>query len=198
MIAHIRGTVLKIAAGHAVVDVGGVGYRVNTPVSALAMLTEGESAAFHIHTIVKEDAIELYGFLDELEQHTFEILISVSGVGPKMALGMLSGMGVRELAAAAEGDGALLQTIPGVGKKTAQRISLEVGEKLQEVALLASAEGESARYDVMSDVVEGLIALGYNRAHARKAAQDAARAHPEQHNPAAILKDALNMLNQPG
>ncbi|MCC6483638.1 MAG: Holliday junction branch migration protein RuvA [Armatimonadetes bacterium] len=196
MIAHIRGTVLKIGAGYVVVDVAGVGYRVNTPASALTRLIENEPAAFHVHTIVKEDAIDLYGFVSELDQQAFEVLISVSGVGPKIALGMLSSMDVRELAHAAQDNGVRLQTIPGVGKKTAQRISLEIGEKLQEIALAASVDADHQRFDVMGDVIEGLIALGYNRADARKAAQDAAKNHTDQRNPAVILKDALNLLNQ--
>ena len=78
MIAHLHGTVLKIAATYTIVDTGGVGYKVFTPVSAMSALVEGERAAFHIHTIVKEDAIELYGFLNELDQQAFEILISLS------------------------------------------------------------------------------------------------------------------------
>ena len=141
MIAHISGKLLRVGGSHVVVDAAGVGYKVFVPVSTLmAMPQQGEPVSFHIHTIVKEDAIELYGFANELEQEAFELLISVSGVGPKMALALLSAMSVRELAAAARDDGGRLQTAPGIGRKTAQRIALEVGEKLQELALAAAAE----------------------------------------------------------
>ena len=161
----------------------------------MSALVEGEGASFHIQTIVKEDAIELYGFLDELDQHAFEILISVSGVGPKMALGVISAMSVRDIAAAASADGTRLQTVPGVGKKTAQRIALEVGEKLQELALVAAAVGPKTA-DALTDVIEGLVSLGYNRNDARRAAQEAKKKLPDSENAAALLTQALSVLNQ--
>ncbi len=193
MIAYLSGKVLRVAASSVVLDVGGVGYRVFAPVSAIATLVEGQSAAFHIHTSVREDAIELFGFREEVEQEVFETLISVSGVGPKMALAVLSALPVRDIAAAAQGDGARLQTIPGIGKKTAQRISLEVGEKLQEAALAA---GDTARPDAMADVVEGLVALGYSRLDASRAASDARTRLPDEQSPAALIREALALMTK--
>jgi len=122
-------------------------------------------------------------------------LISVSGVGPKMALGIISAMTVRDIAAAANEDGTRLQTVPGVGKKTAQRIALEVGEKLQELALVAAATG-SKTPDALTDVIEGLVSLGYNRNDARRAAQEAKRKLPDSENAATLLTQALAVLNQ--
>ena len=147
-------------------------------------------------TIVKEDAIELYGFANELEQEAFELLISVSGVGPKMALALLSAMSVRELASAARDEGGRLQTAPGIGRKTAQRIALEVGEKLQELALAAAAEEPGQATDVLSDVIEGLLALGYPRADARRMAQDARKRLPDAGSAAALIKEALSSVSQ--
>lgn len=196
MIAHISGKLLKVAGTYVVVDASGVGYKVSVPVSMLvSMPPEGETVSFHVHTIVKEDAIELYGFTSELDQQAFELLISVSGVGPKMALALLSSMTVRELAAAARDDGTRLQTAPGIGKKTAQRIALEVGEKLQELALIAAVE-EPGQPDVLADVIEGLLALGYARADARRMAQDARKRLPGVDNPAAVIKEALTQISQ--
>jgi Holliday junction DNA helicase RuvA len=158
-------------------------------------MREGETAALHIYTSVREDAIELFGFPSELEQQLFETLISVTGVGPRMALGMLSAMSVREIASAARDDGARLQAIPGIGRKTAQRIALEVGEKLQELALAAAAE-QPAEADAMADVLEGLVALGYSRNDARRAAQEARKSLPRETSAAALLKEAQNVLNR--
>jgi len=199
LIAHLRGRLLRAGASFAVVDCGGVGYRVFVPVSTLSALpAEGEEVSFHIHTSVKEDAIELFGFATELEQQVFELLISVTGVGPKMALAALSSLSVRDLAASARDDGARLQTVPGIGKKTAQRIALEVGEKLQELSLTAAAEqGQPAGApDVVSDAIEGLVALGYPRADARRAAREARKALPATKNAAELVRQALTYLTQ--
>ncbi|BCW99116.1 MAG: Holliday junction ATP-dependent DNA helicase RuvA [Armatimonadota bacterium] len=195
MIAYLKGNVLRVGASHCVLEVGGVGYRVQAPAPALAAMREGETAALFIYTSVREDAIELYGFSSELEQQLFETLISVSGVGPRMAMGMLSAMSVRDIASAARDDGARLQTIPGIGRKTAQRIALEVGEKLQELAIAAAAE-QPTEPDAMADVLEGLVALGYSRSDARRAAQEARKKFPQETSAAVLLKEALNVLNR--
>ncbi len=196
MIAHISGKLLRAGGNHVVVDAAGVGYKVFVPTSTLlAMPQQGEPVSFHVHTIVKDDAIELYGFANELEQEAFELLISVSGVGPKIALALLSAMSVRELASAARDDGGRLQTAPGIGRKTAQRIALDVGEKLQELALAAAA-GEPAQADVLADVIEGLLTLGYPRADARRMAQDARRRLPDADSAATLIKEALSRINQ--
>ncbi len=195
MIAHISGRILKIGPTHTVIDVGGVGYKVFVPVSTLSGIGSiGDVVSLHIFTSVKEDAIELYGFQEELEEQTFELLISVSGVGPKTALGMLSSMTVRDIAASVRDDGRSLQTVPGIGKKTAQRISLEVGEKLQEIALAAFAAEQAGVSSVLGDVVEGLVALGYTRNNARRAAQDAQKKLPGEENAAVVIREALSLL----
>lgn len=196
MIGFLTGKVQKILPTGIILDVNGVGYRVTCPVSLTALITSGDSLALHIHTAVREDAIELYGFREEPELHAFEILISVSGVGPKMAVGLLSGLSVRELAQAATDGGARLQAAPGIGKKTAQRIALEVGEKLQELALVAGADTPDEGAGALGDAIEGLLALGYNRNDARQAAQEAKKKLPESANAAAIIREALQSLSQ--
>lgn len=196
MIGFLSGKVLKILPTGIILDVGGVGYRVTCPVSLTALVSTGDSLNLHIHTAVREDAIELYGFREELELQAFEILISVSGVGPKMAVGLLSGLSVRELAQAAAHDGARLQAAPGIGKKTAQRIALEVGEKLQELALVAGADTPDDSAGSLGDAIEGLVALGYNRTDARNAAQEAKKKLPESANAAAIIREALQNLSK--
>src|SRR5688572_22324179 len=120
MIARLQGTVLFRSADHAVLDVHGVGYRVFASIHTLAALAVGQSAALRTFTHVREDALLLYGFIDEEEQRAFEALIGVNGIGPKLALSVLSGIRTSELALAiASSDAARLQRIPGVGKKTA-------------------------------------------------------------------------------
>lgn len=196
MIGFLTGTVLKILPTGIILDVGGVGYRVTCPVSLTALVAAGDALSLHIHTAVREDAIELYGFREEAELQAFEILISVSGVGPKMAVGLLSGLSVRELATAASDSGTRLQAAPGIGKKTAQRIALEVGEKLQELAMVAGADSAGEGAGALGDAIEGLVALGYNRTDARQAAQEAKKKLPETANAAAIIREALQGLSQ--
>lgn len=197
MIAHLRGKLLKAGPSWLIIDTGGVGYRVLAPVTTLSALPpEGQEVALFIHTSVREDAIELFGFSDELERDVFETLISVSGVGPKMALAVISSVSARELGAAVRSDGARLQSVPGIGKKTAGRIALEVGEKLQNLSLLASADEPASRHDVMGDVIEGLVALGYSRADASRAAQSAAKTVGAAAGATEIIREALASLTR--
>lgn len=197
MIAHLRGKLLKAGPSWLIIDTGGVGYRVLAPVTTLSSLPpEGQEVALHIHTSVREDAIELFGFAEEVEKEVFETLTSVSGVGPKMALAVISAVPVRDLASAVRADGARLQSVPGIGKKTAGRIALEVGEKLQNLALLASADQPAAAHDVLGDVVEGLVALGYSRADAHRSAQSAMKAVGASAEASEVIREALAQLTR--
>src|SRR6185437_2704945 len=132
MIAHLRGTLLSKRPNQAVVEVGGVGYDVTISVPAFTELpAAGKEVALHIHTHVREDVIALYGFLQLAEKHLFEKLITVSGIGPKLAITILSGMEAGGMAKAIRGnDVARLTQIPGIGKKTAERMVLELRDKL--------------------------------------------------------------------
>jgi Holliday junction DNA helicase RuvA len=173
MIAHLRGRLLEKHPNRVIVDVQGVGYEAQVPLSTFYDLVEpGAEVSLRIHTHVREDALSLYGFATLLELQLFERLISVSGIGPKLALAVLSGIEPDELITAVKvGDVARLTAIPGVGKKTAERIGLELKDKMggflrAEGALAAvSTSGESLRTDILS----ALINLGYHRPLAERA-----------------------------
>jgi len=176
VIAQLRGRLLRKDPGEVVVDVGGVGYRVIIPVSTFYRLGEpGADTSLLTYTHVREDALALYGFLTAQEQSLFELLIGVAGVGPRLAINILSGIEAPELLQAlASGDVARLTRTPGVGKKTAERLVLELRERAGKLAASAPApaEGPSA---LKEDLVSALANLGYGRAEADKAADRALR-----------------------
>jgi len=173
MIAFLRGRILDKQPNLLIVDVQGVGYLVHVPLSTFYDAGErGAEAALHIHTHVREEALQLYGFLTVLEQQLFERLISISGIGPKLAIAVLSGIEPRDLIAAVQrGDLARLTGIPGVGRKTAERIVLELKDRLAQIAVPPggvpepAATGERLRDDLLS----ALQNLGYHRPLAEKA-----------------------------
>src|SRR5215471_7671412 len=176
MIAHLRGTLLSKHPNQAIVDTGGVGYDVVISVPTFSELpAAGEEVALHIHTHVREDALSLYGFLRLAEKHLFEKLIRVSGIGPKLAITILSGMPADEMIGAISGaDVARLTRIPGIGKKTAERMILELRDKLPQAGpiIAPTAAPISA---VEEDVLSALANLGYQRAMAEKALALAAK-----------------------
>jgi holliday junction DNA helicase RuvA len=170
MIAHLRGKLLAKHPNQVIVETAGVGYDVTISVPTFSDLPEaGAEVALHIHTHVREDAIALYGFLRSSEKALFEKLITVSGIGPKLAITILSGMAADEMVGAIRGnDVARLTRIPGVGKKTAERLVLELRDKLpQTVASVVSTT--PALTPVEEDVLSALVNLGYQRAAAEKA-----------------------------
>ena len=177
MIAHLRGSILEKHPNRIVIDVSGVGYEVFVPLSTFYGLGEpGAATALRIHTHVREDAFVLYGFATQLEQDLFERLIGVSGIGPKVALAVLSGIEPEELIRAIErGDLARLTAIPGVGKKTSERIVLELKDRLPRAAVVAAAVGvaEPETPVLRDDVISALVNLGYHRPLAEKAAEAA-------------------------
>jgi holliday junction DNA helicase RuvA len=170
MIAHLRGRLLAKHPNQAIIETGGVGYDVVISVPTFSDLPSvGGDVALHIHTHVREDTIALYGFFRQSEKQLFEKLISVSGIGPKLAITILSGMPVDEMAAAIRGnDVARLTRIPGIGRKTAERLVLELRDKLPPVS--GAEPTVSLPTDaVEQDVLSALINLGYQRAAAEKA-----------------------------
>jgi len=177
VIASLRGNILEKHPNRIVIDVNGVGYEVFVPLSTFYGLGDpGSAIAVRIHTHVREDALLLYGFATLLEQELFERLIGVSGIGPKVALAVLSGIEPQELIHAIErGDLARLTAIPGVGKKTSERIVLELKDRLPRVQAVAiAAGGAPPDTPVMrDDVVSALVNLGYHRPLAEKAAEAA-------------------------
>ena len=176
MIAHLRGKLLAKHPNQAIVETAGVGYDVAISVPTFSDLPDaGAEVALHIHTHVREDVIALYGFLRPSEKLLFEKLIAVSGIGPKLAITILSGMPADEMVAAIRGnDVARLTRIPGIGKKTAERMVLELRDKLPEVTA-AQAPALPAINAVEEDVLSALVNLGYQRAVAEKALAAAAK-----------------------
>jgi Holliday junction DNA helicase RuvA len=163
MIGSLRGKLLEKRPNQVLLDVGGVGYQIQIPLSTFAGLgTLHAEATLMIHTHVREDQLALYGFVTAREKHCFELLISASGVGPSLALKILSGMGLEELVPAIRsGDIAQLVRIPGVGRKTAERMIVELRDKLAVVDV--PEEGKPAtRSQLESDVASALVNLGYD------------------------------------
>ncbi len=182
---------------YAVVDVGGVGYKVSLPLAVIAQLPQvGGKVKLLVSTIVKEDSITLYGFAEESQQALFEMLLSVSGVGPKVALNILSVLPVESIINAISSESFIdLNRVPGVGTKTAQRIVLELREKVTTLVWTRAARGTMPpEQQVLNDAIEGLVALGYNRNDARAAAESALKSVPDKRDTAAIVTNALKSL----
>jgi holliday junction DNA helicase RuvA len=197
LIAHLRGRILEKHPNRIVVEVNGIGYDVSVPLSTFYGLGEpGGEIALRIHTHVREDALALYGFASLLEQDLFERLIGVSGIGPKLALAVLSGIEPLELVQAIErGDLARLTAIPGVGKKTSERIVLELKDRLPRVRPAAAAiGGEPAAPALRVDLLSALMNLGYHRPLAEKAVDSALRAGGADAGFELTLKQALREL----
>ena len=176
MIARIRGTLAEKNPGLVVVDVGGVGYEMTIPLSTYRRLGEtGSPVDLHVHTHVREDTLALFGFASRIEKELFVRLIAVSGVGPKTAVALLSGLGAEDLVEAVRRrDVRRLATVPGIGRKTAERIAIEVADRLD--ALPAPGGGPAERTparDVRDDVASALVNLGYNARSADEAAERA-------------------------
>jgi Holliday junction DNA helicase RuvA len=198
MIAQLRGTLADKRPNQVVVDVGGVGYLVHIPLSTFYALGELHAeVALLTHLHVREDAMALYGFLTAHEKHVFELLISASGVGPVLALKILSGMNIDDLVPAVRaGDLARLTRIPGVGRKTAERIVVELRDKLAGM----EARGETPRpitaSGIAADVISALLNLGYERRAAEQAVERA-RKDGESGTFELLLRVTLQQLSAP-
>jgi Holliday junction DNA helicase RuvA len=197
MIAFLRGRVFDKHPNRIIVDVAGVGYEVHVPLSTYYDVGDaGAEIALHVHTHVREDALQLYGFLTSLEQVLFERLIAISGIGPKLAIAVLSGIDSGELVTSVQrGDVARLTSIPGIGKKTAERIVLELKDRLRDVGTvnIDGAEQKTTGDQLRDDLLSALENLGYHRPLAEKAV-DAVRARDDAAGFEAALKGALREL----
>ncbi len=206
MIASLRGLLAHAEATSVILDVGGVGYKVNVPASIHGFLPAlGEPTFLHIHFHMRAEEISLYGFKQPDDQKVFELLLSVTGIGPKVALSILSALDAETLArtVAAEDTRALVR-IPGLGLKTAQRLVLELKEKLAALAFERKVDALQAKAakpspdDIFDDVVDGLVNLGYNRNDARRAADKALKEIDDKTNMGAALRASLNILTGSG
>jgi holliday junction DNA helicase RuvA len=194
MIAHLRGKLIAKHPNQAIVEAAGVGYDVVITVPTFTGLpTLGAEVALHIHTHVREDAIALFGFLHPEEKQLFEKLLSVSGIGPKLAVTILSGMQPPDMVAAIKGnDVAKLTKIPGIGKKTAERMVLELRDKLKDFGMQPAAPPTSP---IEEDVLSALTNLGYQRPLAEQAVATVVRkgGKPEFD---VMFRDALALLSR--
>jgi Holliday junction DNA helicase RuvA len=198
MIGQLRGRLAEKRPNQVLVDVGGVGYLVQVPLSTYAALGELHTeVTLLIHTHVREDALALYGFVSAREKHFFEMLLSASGVGPSLALKILSGMSVEELVPAIRGsDLVRLTKIPGVGRKTAERMVVELKDRLEIVAAEAEKPGAASPAGVEADVISALVNIGYEGRTAESAVGEAKRIAGTA-NFEKLLRAALPSLTAP-
>lgn len=200
MIAHLSGKLLEKNATHVIVDVAGVGYEVNIPLSTFYELgEEGDDVVLRIYTHVREDALQLFGFNTPRERDLYLKIISVQGIGPKLGITVLSGIGVDELVKAVKGnDLARLTSIPGIGRKTAERLVIDLRDKIGELAVdgsgskTASASAVSGD-ETFDDALSALINLGYQRNVAEKALSTA-KSDVTEPTVQKLLRRALQLL----
>jgi Holliday junction DNA helicase RuvA len=170
MIGFLRGKVVSAKPTQIILDVNGVGYLVNISISTFEKITDQNEISLFIHTHVREDALSLYGFYTEAEKEMFELLISISGIGPKVALSILSGISVDELQNAIQTENvSRLVSVPGVGRKTAERVVLELKSK---VGFIETTVSKGIDYTVKQEAVLALTTLGYNQKVAEKVVRD--------------------------
>jgi Holliday junction DNA helicase RuvA len=160
MIGFLSGKIISLKPTKILLDVNGVGYLVNISINTFEKINDKASVSLHIHTNVKEDSISLYGFYSEAEKEMFELLISISGIGPKLAIGILSGIQVDELKdAIRSGDISRIIAIPGIGRKTAERVVLELKNKADQIVETGAKE---IPFSIKNEAVSALTTLGYN------------------------------------
>ncbi|MFZ6032182.1 MAG: Holliday junction branch migration protein RuvA [Melioribacter sp.] len=184
MIGYLRGKILSVKPTRLILDVNGVGYKLNISIATYEKISDSKEAELHTYLVVKDDALDLYGFYNEEEKEMFELLIGVSGVGPKTALGILSGIRAGEIKRAIiTGDVSKIVSAPGIGRKTAERLILELKDKIKTVGEPEQAAGLS---DISGDAIAALVNLGYNQ----KTAEKAVRAALDK-NPSIALEDLI-------
>ncbi|MPY78207.1 MAG: Holliday junction branch migration protein RuvA [Actinophytocola sp.] len=205
MISSVRGQVLAISLDHVVVDVGGVGLAVLATPATLATLRVGEQATLHTQLVVREDSLTLYGFVETESRELFVLLQSVSGIGPRLALATLAVLDPDTLCSAlAEGNTTVLTQVPGIGKKGAERLSLELRDKVNAVAGAGAAGAGSAAAPgsvatssgVKPDVVEALVSLGFAARQAEKAVDGVLDNGGGDADTSAVLRAALGVLGK--
>jgi Holliday junction DNA helicase RuvA len=197
MIAHLKGQLTYKSPEYTIVDVNGVGYQVFTPLSTYYALPDpGQTVSLRVHTRVREDELKLFGFLTEEEQTIFQKLITINKVGPKLALGILSGMSPADLISTImNNDAARLSTIPGVGKKTAERLTLELKDKLADLALEMEHHPEAApKQGFYDDALSALVNLGYKKPEAEKALKTIYNQNGKDASLEDLIKESLNIL----
>ena len=193
MIGYLSGKIILSKPTRITLDVNGVGYVINISINTFEKISDKSSASLFIYTNVKEDSISLFGFYTESEKEMFELLISVNGIGPKLALSILSGIQVGELKQAiTSGDVSKIVSVPGIGRKTADRLMLELKSKVGSVA----TEGEEAvPFNIKNEAVAALTTLGYNSKQAERSVRDILSADPKA-TLEDLIKKALSNLSR--
>ena len=197
MIAHLKGQLTYKSPEYTIVDVNGVGYQVFTPLSTYYALPGlGQTVSLRVHTRVREDELKLFGFLTKEEQTIFQKLITINKVGPRVALGILSGMSPADfISAVMNNDAARLSTIPGVGKKTAERLAMEMKDKLADLALeMAHHPGATLKQGFYDDALSALVNLGYKKPEAEKALKTIYNQNGKDASLEDLIKESLNIL----
>ncbi|MQY59381.1 MAG: Holliday junction branch migration protein RuvA [Clostridia bacterium] len=191
MIEHVRGVLQYKSPAFIVIETGGIGYKISLPLSSYGLLpAEGDEIKINTYLHCREDGLSLYGFLNQEERDFFLLLISISKIGPKSALRMLSSLSPSEFKKAIKrGDLITLIDIPGIGKKTAQRLILELKERIAEEEIIEGGDEELAR-----DALSALLSLGYTRNEARKAINQVINASKEEIDLASLIKEALKYI----
>ncbi|KUG26984.1 holliday junction dna helicase ruva [hydrocarbon metagenome] len=197
MIGYLTGKIISKKPTRILLDVNGVGYTVNISISTFEKLPDlNESASLFIHTSVKEDAIDLYGFFTPSEKEMFELLISVSGIGPKLAQSLLSGIQVDELKYAIdEGNLSRITAVPGIGRKTAERLLVELRDKINKLTEKFEPAEAGAPSSIRSDAIAALVNLGYNLKTAEKIVRDVMNSRTSI-TIEDVIKEALSQLNK--
>lgn len=192
MIGYLTGKIISSKPTQLLIDVNGVGYLVNISISTFEKISDKDIVSLFIHTSVKEDSITLFGFYTQSEKEMFELLISISGIGPKVSLGILSGIAVDDLKdAIANGNVSRLIAIPGIGRKTAERVVLELRNKVDSI----KSDGSIKETSVKDEAVSALATLGYQRQIAEKVVRDLLSENPN-YSLEELIRKALAGLNK--
>ncbi len=193
MIGYLSGKIISSKPTRLLLDVNGVGYDINISINTFEKIAEKETVSLFIHTNVKDDSISLYGFYSEAEKEMFELLISISGIGPKLALSLLSGIETADLKEAIEiGEVSRIVAIPGIGRKTAERLILELKSKVANVITVGE---QVVHRGIKQQAVAALTTLGYNHATAEKVARQVLSSNNNQ-TLEEVIKQALSELNK--
>jgi holliday junction DNA helicase RuvA len=195
MIASITGKLRRKATDYLIIDVAGVGYQVQVPLSTYyGIPDDGEEVSLHIHTLLREDSLSLFGFLTQEEKDMFLLLMGVSGIGPKLALAILSSLPVADLSRAIQAaDDSTLRAIPGIGKKTAARMVLELKDKITLTTPTIAAATSAVLSDDSEDVISALVNLGYKKPQAAEAVRKVRHGRPDL-TIEELIKEALSVL----
>lgn len=193
MIGYLKGKIISAKPTQIILDVNNVGYLIYISISTFEKISDQSEVSLYIHTYVREDALNLYGFYTEAEKEMFELLISISGIGPKVALSILSGISVEELQSAIQSENvSRLVSVPGVGRKTAERVVLELKSK---VGFIETAASKGIDFTIKQEAVLALTTLGYNQKVADKIVRDLLSSNPN-FTLEELIKKSLAELNK--